>query len=80
MLTIMVRYTRLHAEYFAKAQSDLHETYQVLGLDAEQPDFDRLKKMMWQIEQAEEIIHEKAERKARDAQAQRASQKRWWHV
>lgn len=80
MLTIMVRYTRLHAEYFAKAQSNLQETYQVLGLDAEQPDFDRLKEMMWQIEQAEEIIHEKAEKKAKAAQAQRASQKKWWHV
>lgn len=61
LLLIMVRYTRLHADYFVKARADLHETYQVLGLDPEEPDFDRLKEMSWQSKQAEELARKKAQ-------------------
>ncbi len=60
LLRILVRYTRLHADYFVKAQSDLHDTYLVLGLDPKDPDFDRLSEISWQSEQAEEMAREKA--------------------
>lgn len=60
LLRILVRYTRLHADYFVKAQSDLHDTYLVLGLDPEDPDLDRLSEISWQSEQAEKMARTKA--------------------
>lgn len=52
LLRILVRYIRLHAEYFVKARSDLDDTYLVLGLDPENPDIDRLHEISWQAEKA----------------------------
>ncbi len=62
LLRILVRYIRLHADYFVKAQSDLHDTYLVLGLDPENPDFDKLHELSWQNEAAEKKTGEKKAR------------------
>jgi len=48
LLRILVRYIRLHADYFVKAKSDLQDTYLVLGLDPEDPDIDKLQEISWQ--------------------------------
>jgi len=53
LLRILVRYIRLHADYFVKAQSELHTTYLVLGLDPENPDTERLHELSWQAELAD---------------------------
>lgn len=53
LLRILVRYIRLHADYFVRAQSELHDTYLLLGLDPDDPDTDRLHEILWQAQQAE---------------------------